>query len=189
MLPDSLKVTNFSYQKIRHEIKDGDVLLYEGHGLYAWAIKKVTHSRFSHSGITVWWNERLMVMEAAWRGVMVSPLSINLKHYNGRAYWYTCRKNISPAKRKRMIIFAQEELGKEYAFLKAAWLGIKILFNRTNERRDKLRRGHKLFCSYYVSQIYNSIGLDLKQKTSDALTTPEDIDHSPILEFKGILKK
>ena len=181
--PDAL-----TYSGMRKTIASGDVLLYEGEKFFSWVIKKVTRSRFSHAGIAVWWNERLMVMEAVGRGVVVTPLSASVGHYNGHVHWYTSKRPLSEEERKRMIIFAQEHLGKEYAHLKAIWVGIKLLFNWKPEKRDRLKREQKLFCSAYVAQIYNSIGVDLKPGLSDTSVMPEDIANSPELLHRGVLK-
>ena len=177
-----------SYSGMRNAVASGDILLYEGETFFSRVIKKVTRSRFSHAGIAVWWNERLMVMEAVGRGVVVTPLSASVGHYNGHVHWYTSKRLLSEGERKRMIIFAQEELGKEYALLKAIWVGIKLLFNWKPEKRDKLKREQKLFCSAYVAQIYNSIGVDLKPGLSDSSVVPEDIATSPELLHRGVLK-
>ena len=177
-----------SYSGMREIVSNGDVLLFEGETFYSWVIKKVTHSRFSHAGIAVRWNERLMVMEAVGRGVVVTPLSASVGHYSGHVHWYTSKRLLSEGERKRMIIFAQGELGKEYALWKAIWVGIKLLFNWKPEKRDKLKREQKLFCSAYVAQIYNSIGVDLKPGLSDTSVMPEDIASSPELLHRGVLK-
>ena len=47
--PDAL-----SYSGMRKTVASGDVLLYEGEKLFSRIIKKVTRSRFSHAGISVW---------------------------------------------------------------------------------------------------------------------------------------
>ena len=176
------------YSDSRKTISSGDVLLYEGETFYSWIIKKVTRSRFSHSGIAVWWNERLMVMEAVSRGVVVTPLSASVGHYKGHVHWYTSKRLLNEEDRKRMIIFAQEELGKDYALWTAIWVGIKLIFNWKPEERDELKQEQKLFCSAYVAQIYNSIGIDLVPGLSDISVVPEDIANSKELLHQGVLK-
>lgn len=182
--PDALR-----YSDTREKFSSGDVLLYQGETFSSWLIKKATRSRFSHAGIAVWWNDRLMVMEAVNRGVVVTPLSASVGHYKGRVHWYTSKRLLSEEERKRMIIFAQEELGKEYALLKAIWVGIKLFFNWKPEKRDRLKREQKLFCSSYVAQIYNSIGVDLVPGLSDVSVVPENIAASPELLHQGALRK
>jgi hypothetical protein len=47
---------------------------------------------------------------------------------------------------------------------------------------------NKLFCSQYVAQIYNSIGLDLKRNREDRFMSPGDIARSRLLERRGEFK-
>ena len=130
-----------------------------------------------------------MVMEAVGKGVIVTPLSANVRHYDGNIEWFTCVDDISTADRTRMIQFAQLELGKEYATWKLFVFGILILFNRKVETRDRLKREKKLFCSYYVAEVYNAVGKDLKKNVSDRFMTPDDVAKSSLLKKMGVLKK
>ena len=177
------------YAQVRDQIKNGEVLMYKGRGLVSSVIRWVTHSPYSHAALAVWWNQRLMVMEAKGQGVIVNPTSRSIRHYRGDVEWFSCKKEISEDDRLRMVKFAQEELGKSYGRWKAILLGIKILFEHDLEKRDRLKREKRLFCSEYVAQIYNFIGLDLKKGRSDRFTKPDDIANSPLLEKRGQLKK
>lgn len=177
------------YNEIRNQIKNGDVLMYRGKSLQSRIIMFVTRSRFSHAGIAVWWNERLMVMEAVGKGVVITPLSQSVGKYDGRVELFTSKEEIPDNERLRMITCAQEELGKEYATWKAVRVGIKILLSKNRERRDRLRRERQLFCSQYVAQIYNSVGRDLKRGVSDRFMTPGDIANSPLLKHVAVLRK
>jgi len=176
------------YEEIRDQIKNGDVLMYKGRGLISSIIRWATRSPYSHAGIAAWWNERLMVLEAKGRGVVATSFSRNIKEYRGDVEWFSCIKEISEEGHLNMVTFAQEELGKRHGRLKAIWLGLKTLFERDMEKRDRLKKESKLFCSEYVAQIYNSIGLDLKKQRSDRFMKPADIAESPLLERKGTLK-
>lgn len=178
-----------NYETIRNDIKNGDVLMYRGKSLESRIIMLITRSKFSHAGIAVWWNQRLMVMEAINKGVVVRPLSLSVQKYYGDVVLYKPVEEIPDDDRQRMIHFAQQELGKEYARWKATLLGLKILFQRNKEKRDRLRRERQLFCSYYVAQIYNSIGRDLKEGVSDRFMTPGDIADSPKLTRIAVLRK
>ena len=162
--------------------------MYKGRGLISSIIRWATRSPYSHAGIAAWWNERLMVLEAKGRGVVATSFSRNIKEYRGDVEWFSCLKEISEEGRLNMVTFAQEELGKRHGRLKAIWLGLKTLFERDMEKRDRLKKESKLFCSEYVAQIYNSIGLDLKKQRSDRFMKPADIAESPLLKRKGTLK-
>jgi hypothetical protein len=177
------------YEEIRSTIKNGDVLLYRGRSLPSRVIQWITHSRYSHAGLAAWWNGRLMVMEAVGKGVVVTPLSANVRSYHGEVEWFTCVEDIPDADRQRMIEFAQQELGKEYARWKAIRLGLRILFQKDRKQRDKLRRERQLFCSHYVAQAYNAVGKDLKKGVSDRFMSPADVAGSPLLKRAGLLWK
>jgi hypothetical protein len=176
------------YEEVRDQIRNGDVFMYKGKAIFSSIIRWVTRSPYSHAGMAVWWNERLMVMEAKGNGVVASPFSRSIGHYRGEVEWFSCVKEISDEDRLKMVIFAQEELGKSYGRWKAILLGIRTLFEWDLDKRDRMRLENKLFCSEYVARIYNSIGLDLKRKRSDRFMKPVDIANSSLLERKGKIK-
>ena len=176
------------YEEVRLQIKNGDVIMYEGKSMVPKLVSWFTRSPYSHAGIAVWWNERLMVMEATMRGVMVMPLSRSILRHKGKVEWFISKQEISDEDRFRMVIFAQEEFGKSFARWKAVLFGLKILLNRNLSKKDQLRMENKLFCSQYVAQIYNSIGLDLKKNREDRFMSPGDIAKSPLMEKRGEFK-
>lgn len=176
------------YDDVRSQIRNGDVFMYRGKGIQSTIIQWVTRSPYSHAGISAWWNERLMVMEAKGNGVVVSPFSRSVGQYHGDVEWFGSAQEISEEDRLKMVIFAQAELGKTYGRWKAILLGLQTLFQRNPDKRDRLKNQKKLFCSEYIAQIYNSIGLDLKKKTSDQFMKPADIANSPLLEIRGTVK-
>jgi len=164
-----------TYQNLRSEIKTCDILLYQGKNWFSRAIRFMIKSPYSHAGIVVWWNDRLMVIEAVGKGVVVTPLSQNLSHYKGPVHLYVTNQEVD---RKKMEVFAQEELGKEYSIWKLIVFGWKILFKKDIDKRDELKRENKLYCSYFVSQVYNAGGCDLKENTADRFMSPKDIANS-----------
>lgn len=177
------------YGEIRKEIQNGDVLLYKGKGIASYCIKKFTHSEYSHAGLAVWWNERLMVMEAVGKGVVVAPLSTNVEHYHGDVELFRSKQEICADKRVKLIQCAQEELGKSFSQLGVLLIGFRIFLKLPFNKDDTIYTSKRLFCSFYVASAYNQIELDLKPNRSDNFTTPDDIAHSPLLEFSGVLKK
>jgi hypothetical protein len=188
--PDSegMEEKKIRYEDIRSQIKNGDVLMFKGRYLHSSIIRWLMGSPYSHAGIAVWWNRRLMVMEAVGRGVGILPLSRKIGSYRGDVEWFCSKKEIPERDRLTMILFAQEELGKSYARWREILFGWKILFRRDLSEKDELRRENKLYCSQYVAQIYNSIGLDLKKNREDRFMSPGDIARSPLLEKRGEFK-
>jgi len=67
-------------------------------------------------------------------------------------------------------------------------VGIKLVFNWKPKERDELKREQKLFCSPYVAQIHNSIGIVLVPGLTDISVVPEDIANSEELLHQRALK-
>jgi len=177
-------------EAVRKEIKNGDVLLYSGRKPVALLIRLITWSRYSHAGIVVHWNDRLMAMESIWPMVIVNPISFSLKRYKGGVDWCSCIDEIPDNKRDEMIRFAQKELGLRYSLLKLFSFLFMLFFNGRTTEEDRLKRYEtELTCSEYVARTYNSIGFDLMKHRADRFTTPKDIANSPMLGKKETLKK
>ncbi|HJY64543.1 MAG TPA: YiiX/YebB-like N1pC/P60 family cysteine hydrolase [Ignavibacteria bacterium] len=173
----------------RKEIKDGDILMYKGKGIISSLIKWFTKSEYSHAGITAWWDDRLMVLEAVGKGVVTKTLSKNIRDYHGDIDWYTLKTEYPELQRKAIVKCAQAELGKEYNNRQLYKIALNKIFGIEFSRYDRERRSRKLFCSQYVSMVYfKSIELDLKENLASSFTSPDDVAKSDKLIMKGTLK-
>jgi hypothetical protein len=130
-----------------------------------------------------------MVLEAVGKGVVLTPLSANVARYDGGVEWFQYKDEIPGGDRLEMVRFAQEQLGKEFARWKMFSIVFYIIFQWEKDKRDVLSRTRKLFCSYYVSQVYNSVKRDLKKNASDRFMSPADLASSPFLRKIAVLKK
>jgi hypothetical protein len=180
------------YSDIRESIQDGDILLFKGRGLLSRLISVFTRSEYTHAGIAVWWNERLMVLEAVGKGVWAVPLSWRLATYKGWMYWWTADESKLSEKnivldRTGIVSTAKIELGKEYA----AWLLVRaarrLVLRVRGGAPDPLRPPDKLLCSQYVSQAYRSGNLDLIDDEPDSFTTPAHLARCQYLRNRGQL--
>jgi hypothetical protein len=166
--------------------------LFTGSTLLSRLISLFTGSEYTHSGIAVWWNERLMLLEAAGKGVWAVPLSWRLGTYKGRAYWLTADEDKLREKdivldRARIVARAKVELGKEYA----AWLLVRLarrIILRLRGGADPMRPPDKLICSQYVSQAYRAGNLDLVDGEPDSFTTPAHLASCEYLRNRGLLQ-
>jgi hypothetical protein len=182
------------YDEIRREIKDGDILLYKGKGLFKSGfiptlVQLVTRSPYAHAAITAWWNERLMVIEAIGSGVIVNPLSLSLERYHATVEWFSGKEEIPDEKRQEMMFYAQKEFGKGYAVLLSFWFMIKMLFIGNIDKNDRFREETRFYCSQFVAQVYHKAGLDLKKQRNDRYMSPDDIANSPLLVRRGVLQR
>jgi hypothetical protein len=182
---------NIFYDYYRSRFKDADILMFKGCGLISNLIKWKTKSVYSHAGIVAWWNDRLMVLEAVGKGVEARPISYALKYYKGSFDYYRPKEEVAITANQRceMIIFAQEQLGKEYDAWQIIKFFFRLLFNLKMTKTDARKPPGKFFCSQYVSAVYKAGGHDLTIRFSDNFTSPEEIAKSPLLEFVGTVKK
>jgi hypothetical protein len=179
-----------SYIEVRDQLKDGDVLLYRGQGMFATSVRLLFKSPYSHAGIVVWWGNRLMVMEAVGKGVIASPLSQNLRRTHGGVDCFQYKSALSDDKRAVMVEFAQLQLGKEYNLWVLLVSGMRALLRLSlQDKNGQFRHAAgKYFCSQYVSDIYDQAGIDLNINLDSTRTSPAAIADSPLLEFHGKLK-
>lgn len=184
------KIVELDYVAVRSKIKNGDVFLYKGTKLSDRLLQGWRGSEYTHTGMAVWWNRRLMVLESApGCGVIVRPLSFSVNHFPGDVEWFASRRPMNADLRNRLIQFAQLELGKEYSRWEAFKLGVRDLLWKFREPADlPLRPTRKTFCSFYVSQAYRAVGIDLVRQKSDRDTFPDDLARSRLLIRRGVLK-
>ena len=178
------------YGKYRNQFKDADILMFKGVGFVSKIIKWRTKSAYSHAGIVAWWNDRLMVLEAVGKGVEARPISYALNHYKGSFDYYRLKEEvpITAEQRKKMIVYAQRQLGKGYATGQLIRFFFKLLFNLKMASKDEGKPPGKFFCSQYVSAVYNEGGFDLAIEFGDKFTTPNQIAKSKLLEYVGTVK-
>lgn len=177
------------YQQYRNQMKDGDILLFKGKGWLSSIIKWKTNSSYSHAGIVLWWNDRLMVLEAVGRGVIATPISYNLTKYEGGIDYFRPSFDIEPDTRTAMAQFSQAQLGKEYDTGQLLKFGLKLMLGSKLSSSDRAQKAGQYFCSQYVADIYARHGLDLALGLSDDYTSPDRLAESEKLEFVGTLKK
>jgi hypothetical protein len=184
-------VNILSYEDIRSQIKNADILLYRGTDTVSRGIRWLSRSQYSHAGLVVWWNDRLMVLEAVGNGVVAMPLSMNLKKHHGGIDYFRAKENIPEEVRLKMVIFAQEQLGKQYAFSQMAVFGFKLLLRMSMSPKEKRANGAsgQYFCSQYVSDTYLKQGYDLAIQYGNRYTSPDALAKSEKLVLTGVLRK
>ena len=179
------------YNAKRNDIKNGDVLLYKGTDIFSYIIRSFFDSPYSHVGIVVWWNARLMVVEAVNKGVIATPLSENLRRYKGGVDFFQVEQELSEEKRLMMLQFAQMQLGKSFNLWALLKSGMRVVLGLSLTDKDGAFRhpAGRYFCSQFVSDIYKKGGVDLDIDLSSTRTSPDAIAKSPLLKFRGVLKR
>ncbi len=182
---DQIKLA--AYNQYRDQMKDGDVLLFKGSGVLSRIIQWKTKSAYSHAGLVVWWNGRLMVLEAVGKGVRATPISYNLKKYAGGIDYFRCVDYIPTGNRKKMVAFAQLQLGKEYDTKRLIAFFFKLLRGERLGIKESDKEQNTYFCSEYVSEVYEVADIDLVEERSSQFTSPDKLADSQKLEFVGTL--
>jgi len=86
--------------------------------LVPWKITSVTRHPMGHPLHVVPRRAGGMVEQSPYgirscgKGVVVTPLSANVRAYHGNVEWFSCVDEIPEADRQRMIDLAQRELGR-----------------------------------------------------------------------------
>ena len=188
--------TILNYEDIRSLIKNGDILLYRGTGIFSrliiWAsgrkIKLEKRYRKSHVEYAAWWdNKRLMALGAVKKGVIPTPLSNNVKNYHGTVELY--KADLSDIQREIIMEYALSQLGKKYSRLgKMIKLGWMLITGKPRDKRDAYREANDIKCSRYISAGYNLAGADPVKGLSDEDITPSEIARSKIFKRVGIIR-
>lgn len=177
-----------SYQQVRHQIQSGDFLFCSGNYLLSHAIKRFSKSNFSHVGLLLSWNDRILLAESVEDdGVRFVPLSHYLtnyenskKKYNGRLF--IARHKIftpKPEEKKINQLFgrAADLLNCNYDKGDIATIAARISLGIGRRSEDDA-----FICSEYVAECMKSIGVTFAVD-SGGFIYPEHIAKDPSMKF------
>lgn len=171
-------------------IRTGDLLLFQGTTLLSRFIRWGSESPYSHCGLALWWDARLMLMQATDRGVHVLPVERVLAQYDGQVdWWQPCEALRGSLDVERLKSAALDELGKPFGAWPMAAL-VARMFRRKELGRDDPAgmRDDSYFCSQLVGRCYRRVGVDLVAHKADRDLSPGDLARSPHLVFRGVLR-
>lgn len=173
------------YAAARAEIRDLDVVAFEGRGAVSTAIRAITGGSVTHVGLACWWGESLMLVESReLRGGRAVLLSSQIPADG--VLLYRLRAPLDAHARTAALAWAVGATGAGYSyrgvlrFLRR--LGLPTL-PPEGDRRDRGAR----FCSELVSATYRLAGVDLRPDLTDATTSPAELVASPYLELRARL--
>jgi uncharacterized protein YycO len=189
-IPQRPKGRSLEYSENRQEIRTGDVLLFQGTSAVSRFIRWGSKSPYSHAGLALWWNERLLVVQSASRGVEILPASTAVERYDGQVDWW--QPKIATRARldfKALINAAFDELGKPFAVLPLVALVARMFKGEEWGNPDAGPNDHSYFCSQLVSRCYRKAGMDLVPNKADQDTSPGDLARCGHLDFLGVLRQ
>lgn len=188
--PERPEGPQLGYADARPSIQTGDVLLFQGVSALSRFIRWGSQSAYSHAGLAVWWNERLMVVQSAGRGVEVLPASTAVDRYDGQVDWWQPAEGIrAPLNLAKLVDAAFDELGKPFGVLPLLALVARAFRGKDRGNRDARRADPSYFCSQLVSRCYRKAGVDLVAEKADADTSPGDLSRCGHLLLRGVLRR
>ncbi len=191
--------------EVRACIPDGAVLLFRGRGPIARMIQAAGRSAYSHVGLAIWVEHRLLVAESReWRGVRLVPLSATLQTGARVDVWVptpaaAARLDV-PALRSEALAWLSQPYGWGgivrigLGYVSAPLQGLPIvgrwiasLLQTRRDSRGLPTRG--LICSAYVSRCYRAAGVDLVPNLPDAATQPGDLPRGGSIVYRATLTR
>ena len=171
------------YGLVRSQIRDGDLLLFRGHGLVSRVISRVTDSPYTHVGIAAWWRTRLFLLEfregKGGRAVWLS------REIAGHEVWWA-RPLVACSREQlhQVVAEALADLGRGYDYrgILRHWLWRRLGLSYVIDAPADVS---PYYCSSWVASVFaNGLGIDLVPLVLDRLTAPGDIARSPRVEIR-----
>jgi hypothetical protein len=173
------------YYDVRAAIEDGDVFLFRGSHLTSRIIQAVSSGVYSHSGVALWWGDRLMLCQAVEDGVQAVPMRVGLTGYEGAVDWYKLRPTTRAAiDVAALLLEAKRDLGLPYSHTSLVKEGAHVLFGTSTPAEGEFPAG--FLCSQYVAHCYRKAGLPICDK-ADVDISPTDLATSAVLELMGTI--
>ena len=183
------------FSEVSDQIKTGDILLFQGHGLFSWLIKLRTRSVYSHAGIVqrikTNGHSRVWVIEALEPfGVRLFPLQRYLLNGDDIDWYQIVDPNVSGEK---IADYAIEQVGDHYSF-RGLFYGFTT-FGRFLRSIAALHKASKLarwspknwFCSQLVAKAAANAGFKSDEGKVPIETGPGDLARYSFIRCRGKL--
>lgn len=183
----------YSYQEARKKIQSGDFLVCSGEYLVSKAIKKASKSEYSHIGLLVHWNQRILLSESVEDdGVRFVPLSHYTFNYENTKKPYKGRLFI--ARHRVFHSASQDQVNR--VFGRAADLlncnydkgDIAKIVARISLGMGRRDQDDAFICSEFVAECMKEIGVTFPSDKGNFIY-PEHIVSSPqvdlLFEIRG----
>lgn len=188
----------YTYREVRPDIDTGDLVLFSGKGGVSVGIRWVTRSRWSHVGMALRvpeWNIILLWEATPFsnvpdvesgrlrQGVQLTPLSEQLKRYEGTAAIRHLHVHRTPEMLSALQNYRKEVKGRPYEqsrleLIRSAWDGP---FGANKEDLSSL------FCSELVAEAYQRMGLLPDHPPSNEYTPANFSEKAELNLLRGTL--
>jgi hypothetical protein len=175
---DIKKMPVIPYQKIRDELKTGDIVFCSGSYTFSGVIQNLTKSVWSHVAVVYKDEElgRVLMLEAEPQiGIRLIPLSNYLHDYKGTKRCYKgqivvgrLRNDLPKEQLNRGVSFGLDALTRPYDNYEIFRIMIRILFKISKRERNK-----SYICSELVKDIFAKAGVIIQY--TDTYISPNHI--------------
>lgn len=191
------------YTSLRNELRNGDVLICSGSGVFSSMIQQATGSVWSHVGFILRLDSigRIMLLESVEPiGVRTVRLSKYLDDYcnDGKPYpgGLAVIRNkefttiVDTEKVAQMAQYAIDLFGYPYDKDEIAKIAARILASKvpfTDKQNKKIEPDREFICSEYVAHCFKQVGLEI-QWNGLGFVAPSDFALDPNFELIAVLK-
>jgi hypothetical protein len=148
------------YLDVRDQLRDGDVILFDGARFMSKLIEKCSHGRYSHAGIVAWWGSRVMLLQAEIQCVQAVPLSVAIAEYDGRCDWWKLREDLRTSVTLDSVLGeAKADLGLPFGVFKLVREGLHAMIGIPAPTDDPSGVAPAMFCSEYVGRCFAKGGV------------------------------
>jgi hypothetical protein len=176
-----------TYDDVRDDLRDGDVLLASGGEVLSHVVKRLTRGAYSHCGVVSTWNGRRLLLHAdVSTGVRATRISVALQRYPRGLDWFRVRDDArARLDVDRMMREAQAHLGHSYSLREVVQAGAHVLLGAAAPA--PAAAPGPLHCSSFVARCFRAGGLPIAD-VADSLVSPDRVARAEELERVGRIR-
>lgn len=192
-----------AYAEVRPNLRNGDILICSGSGIFSAMIQQATGSVWSHVGFILRLDniDRVMLLESVEPiGVRTVRLSKYLEDYeDGKPYpgglailrhrrFGTC---VGKPELVQLAQYAVDQFGYPYDKDEIAKIAARIMASRvpfTHAQMKRIKPDKEFICSEYVARCYGAVGLDIRWDERGFIA-PSDFARDPNMDLVAVLKR
>ena len=171
---------NLRYMDVRANINSADIMLCKGTQWISKGIQRWTKSPWSHVGLILWTNDRIVVVESVDHGVRAITLSSLIRQNPSEIV--VCRCNWVNS--ERAIEIAKSAI--DYLGIPYDWHHILEIMWRITWGKGRKLDNNKFICSELVAECFDDAGYSF-QYDKRGFVTPENIWCDNSMEVIGRL--
>lgn len=192
------------YAQLRGDLKNGDVLICSGTGIFSSMIQQATGSVWSHVAFVLRLDfiDRIMLLESVEPiGVRTVRLSKYLEDYGNDGKPYPggmaiirnsgFAKSVSHDKLTQLSQYAVDQFGYPYDKDEIAKIAARIMASKvpfTPTQRERIKPDREFICSEYVARCYEQAGIDVAWNKLGFIA-PSDFAADPNFSLVAVLKQ